>query len=223
MVLAQPAVVGEVPVDPDAATARRWLQDELTDAVYHDRPSLLERFVSWLGSLFDGVSVAGLDGLWAALVVVGAVLAVAAVALYVAGPVRRSGSARRAPVLAEDDTRSADDLRAAAAVAAARGDLHAATLDAFRAVVRRSEERVLLDPRPGRTAHEAATELASRLPTVAPALARGAQEFDALLYGRSSTADHALYVRTCELDDAAAATTPTLPARQGTPLSVGAP
>jgi len=72
MVLAHPAVVGEVPVDPDAATARRWLQDELTDAVYHDRPSLLERLVAWLGSLFDGGSGAGLDGRWAALGVGGA-------------------------------------------------------------------------------------------------------------------------------------------------------
>ena len=38
-------VVAGVPVDPDAATARRWAREELLDPVYHEQRSLLSRLV----------------------------------------------------------------------------------------------------------------------------------------------------------------------------------
>lgn len=174
------------PVDPDAATARQWLRDELTNPVYHDGPSVLERFIAWLRGLLDGVSLVGLSGTWSAIAVVVVALVLAGVALFVAGPVRGSRLARTAPGVLDDDLRTTVELVAAAAAAAARGDFTAATLDAFRALVRGAEDRVLLDPRPGRTAHEAARELAPRFPDLATSLAEAAAVFDALCYGTSS-------------------------------------
>ena len=200
----------EVPVTPDAPTAREWLQDELTNPIYHQGPSLLERFLTWIQDLFAGTPALDLPGGWVALVLVAVAAGVAAVALYVSGPVRRSRRARHAPVLGLDDTRSADDLLAAAAQAAARGDFTAATLDAFRALARRSEERTLLDPAPGRTAHEAAAVISLRLPPLARDLVSAATAFDAIYYGKRP-ADAASYDQMRTLDATAAATRPTAP------------
>ena len=188
-----------IPVDPDAGTARQWLTDELTNPVYHDGPSLLERFLDWLRGLLDGVSVVGLSGLWSAILVVAVTLVLAGVALFVAGPVRGSRRARTAPGVLDDDDRTADQLAAEAAAAAARGDFTAASLDAFRALVRGAEDRVLLDPRPGRTAHEAALELAPRLPDLAVPLAEAATVFDTLCYGTTS-ADAGTYDSVARLE-----------------------
>lgn len=199
----------EVPVTPDAPTARELLQDELTNPIYHQGPSLLERFIMWLQELFAGTSAFGLSGGWVALVLVVVIVMVSVVALYVSGPVRRSRRARHAPVLGLDDTRSADDLLAAAAAAASRGDYTTATLDAFRALARRSEERTLLDPAPGRTAHEAALTIGGRLPQLAPALASAASTFDAIYYGKRP-ADAATYEQMRSLDASAAAARPVL-------------
>src|SRR5690606_12131286 len=85
--LAGPPVPGEVPVVPDRETARRWAEHELRDPVYHERPSLLDRIREWLSDLFQGADVA-LDPGAAALIVVGVLVVVLAVALFVAGPVR---------------------------------------------------------------------------------------------------------------------------------------
>ncbi|SDD57013.1 protein of unknown function [Sanguibacter gelidistatuariae] len=218
--LAITAASSQVPVTPDSPTARQWLHDELTNPIYHQGPSLLERFLTWLRDLFDGVSVAGLSGGWAALVLVAVIAVIAAVALYVSGPVRRSRRARHAPVLGIDDIRSADDLLAAASRAASLGDFGAATLDAFRALARRSEERTILDPAPGRTAHEAALMIGARLPGLAPALADGATSFDAIYYGKVP-ADSTSYEQMRGLEAAAAATRPT--ALTSAPATVAAP
>lgn len=207
----------EVPVTPDTPTAREWLQDELTNPIYHQGPSLLERFLMWLQELFAGTPAFGLPGGWVALVLVVVIVGVAAVALYVSGPVRRNRRAQHAPVLGLDDTRSADDLLAAAAQAASRGDFTTATLDTFRALARRSEERALLDPAPGRTAHEAAAVISLRLPQLARALAGAATAFDAIYYGKRP-ADAASYDQMRTLDATAAATRPTAP----TPTTVAA-
>lgn len=202
------AVAGSVPVDPDAPTARQWLHDELTNPIYHQGPSLLERFLTWLQDLFQGVSVVGISGGWAALLLVAIVVVIAAVALYVSGPLRRTRRTQHAPTLAVDDTRTADELVAAAARAAAAGDFTAATLDTFRALARRSEERALIDPAPGRTAHEAAEMIGIRLPHLAPALAAGASTFDAIYYGKVP-ADAGSYEQMRGLETSAATARPT--------------
>lgn len=211
------ALRGDVPVTPDADTARRWLQEELLDPVYQDQPSLLMRFIDWLMGLFDGVEVLDVNPVVASLVVAGVVLVVAVIAYLVAGPVRLSRRARTLAAVFEDDTRSATDLRAAADAAAAAGDWATAVVERYRAVVRSLEERVVLDPRPGRTAHEAADAAALRLPALADRLAGGARLFDDVRYGKVAVgpaADQALR----ELDAAALATRPT-PVGTGSPAT----
>ena len=201
----------DIPVDPDATTARDLLRRELTNPVYHDSPTLFERFVRWFTGLFDELVVPGVSGVWGAVLVVAVVLVVAGVALLVSGPLRRDHRRTAAPVMHEDDTRSAADLLAAAEQQARTGDLSGATLDAFRALVRRSEERALLDDTPGRTADEAVRALGTPFPGFTAALEHAGVTFDAVYYGRRPS-DRSTYDGIRALDDALAATTPQLPA-----------
>ncbi|HEY8717914.1 MAG TPA: hypothetical protein VIM26_04875, partial [Pengzhenrongella sp.] len=85
----------DVPVVPDASTARRWATDELANPIYHQGRSLLARLYDWFNSLFENASTAdlGLSAGEVAAIVVLVALVVAGIAFWVAGPVRR---ARRA-------------------------------------------------------------------------------------------------------------------------------
>ena len=84
------SLAADVPVQPGADEARRWLVGELAGPEYRTDPSLLQRFLEWLQGLFDGAPTLDLGGPLTAVVVVVAVALVAAVAYWVAGPVRRS-------------------------------------------------------------------------------------------------------------------------------------
>ncbi|MCB7137224.1 DUF4129 domain-containing protein [Cellulosimicrobium marinum] len=199
--------VTEAPVQPGADEARRWLLEELAKPEYRTEPSLLARFLEWLQGLFDGATVLDLGGPVTALVVVVLVLLVAGIAYRVAGPVRLSRRAPGSAVVLDDDTRTAAELRAAADAAAAAGDWGAAVADRFRAVVRSLEDRAVLDPRPGRTAREAAETAGERLPDVAGGLERGAHLFDDVCYGKVRVGPDAdAFVR--DLDARAAAARP---------------
>ncbi|KGM09495.1 hypothetical protein N868_02040, partial [Cellulomonas carbonis T26] len=104
----------DVPVDPDADTARRWLEDELADPIYHEPPSLLDAVLRWVSELLEDLRTASgnLDVRTAALVVGAIVVVGAVVALVVAGPVRRARRARASVEVFGDDTRTAAELRA---------------------------------------------------------------------------------------------------------------
>lgn len=173
----------EPPVTPDAPTARRWAVEELADPAYHRQESLLLRLLRWLAEQFDGVPTLGVSPLVAALVVVGVLAVVVALALWIAGPVRRSRAAAERAVLARDDRRSAAELRGAADAAAAAGDYSLAVVERFRAIVRDLEERAVLDERPGRTALEVVAEAGRELPSVAGGLREAADLFDDVAYG----------------------------------------
>lgn len=177
------ALAGGVPVDPDRETAHRWLLEELTRPEYSQSPSLLERLLTWFGGLFDGLPAFDGGRPPLAILLVLVVVVVALVAWRVTGPVRVARRPRRSVTVLDDDSRTSTELRAAADAAAARGDWAAAVLDRFRAVVRGLEERVVLDERPGRTAQEAASAAAARLPSVAGSLHDGARRFDDVCYG----------------------------------------
>ncbi|MFC7878169.1 DUF4129 domain-containing protein [Isoptericola sp. NPDC057391] len=176
------ALVADVPVDPDRETAHRWLLEELSRPEYSTEPSLLDRLLTWLGDLFDGLTL-GEGRFPLAFVVVVVVVLVAALAWWVAGPVRLARRRRRSAVVLDGEERTAAELRASADAAAARGDWSAAVLDRFRALVRSLEERVVLDERPGRTAQEAAHDAAARLPAAAAELHDAARLFDDVCYG----------------------------------------
>ena len=85
----------EPPVTPDAPTARRWATDELANPAYHQQDSLLVRLLRWIAQQFQGLPTLGMQPALAALLVVGILVVVVLVALWVAGPVRRSRRAAR--------------------------------------------------------------------------------------------------------------------------------
>lgn len=201
---------GEVPVVPDADEGRDWLERELLDPAYHERPSLLQLLLDWLSELFADAPGLGLDGPLVALAVVAVLALVAGIAFWVAGPVRRARAGTGAgAVLSGDDTRTARQLRDAADAAAQRGDWHDAVADRFRALVRSLEERAVLDERPGRTAHEAVEAAGERLPGVAGELRDAGRLFDDVVYGDQGAgpADDALLR---EIDTRTAAARPVL-------------
>lgn len=201
-----------VPVVPDAEQARRWLEQELADPVYHQQPSLLQRFLDWLGRLFEGADGLPIGNVGTLLAILAGLAVLVTVAFLVTGPVRRSRRVVGARgVLDADDRRTAAEIRAAADAAAARGDWAAAVADRFRALVRSLEERAVLEEQPGRTAHEAVEAAGLRLPAHAVDLRAAGRLFDDVVYGeRTPRAEDDAALR--ELDARVTATRPTLPA-----------
>jgi len=192
-------VLTEPPVTPDAPTARRWAIEELADPAYRDRESLLQKLLRWFLDQFDGLPALGTSPLTASLVVVGVLAVVVALALWIAGPVRRARRVGERAVLAHDDRRTAAQLRTAADAAAAAGDWSLAVAERFRAIVRDLEERAVLDERPGRTALEVAAEAGRVLPAVARTLRGAADVFDDVVYGeRPATPDQDALLRTAD-------------------------
>lgn len=210
MILPAGLTVG-VPVEPDAATGRRWATEELLDPVYHQQRSLLSRLWDWLAEQLAGLRTPAAIDPFAVLVVVGIIAAVVVVAFLVAGPVRvsRRGSSDRR-VLDHDDARTAEEIRAAAEAAASRGDWALAVLERYRAIVRGLEERTVLEERVARTAHEAALAAAARLPSLGDDLVAAGRTFDDVAYGdEPATADDERRLR--ELDGRVRDTRPTTP------------
>jgi Domain of unknown function (DUF4129) len=177
--------VSGAPVELGRDEARLRARAELADPSYDADPSLLERAVAWvleqLGRLVDasaGVS----PGAWVGL---GLLLAMLLLGILVVrrrvGPLARS--ARRGDPVFGSRVQSAAEHRAAADVAARQGDWVLAVVECYRAVIRGLEERAVLDPRPGRTADEAAREAGTQLSDLAADLLAGARLFDAVRYG----------------------------------------
>ncbi len=177
----------DVPIDigrdPAAEAARR----ELAKAVYaQSRPSVTQQIVGWvvdhvLAAIARAASLApgGSVGL---VVLVGLLVLVVVVVLRRTGSVLRSGPAQDGRLFT-GRPRTAAEYRAAADTAAAVGDWDEAVRQRFRAVVRSLEERDILEPRPGRTADEAAAEASRDLPLCADALRAAAYSFDDVAYG----------------------------------------
>ncbi|MGW4163502.1 DUF4129 domain-containing protein [Streptomyces sp. NPDC004788] len=204
---------GDVPVDIPRVPAQEAAERELSKPMYHENdPSLLQRaldrFWDWVGGLFDAAAGATPGG------VVGVVAVVLVVIALVAALWWRLGTPRRAPsgggdALFDDGPRTAAEHRAAAARHAAAGQWNQAVQERMRAIVRSLEERTLLDPRPGRTADEAAAEAGRSLPAHADGLRSAARAFDDVTYG-GRTADASAYRRIEQLDTALERTKPSL-------------
>ncbi|MFI2366034.1 DUF4129 domain-containing protein [Promicromonospora sp. NPDC019610] len=201
----------DLPVVPDRDTAREWLTSELQRPEYAERESLLSRVIRWVMDWLSGIDWpdTAMSGPQLGVVLAIAAVVVLAVAWLIAGPVQlgrnRTG---KAEVLDADDARTAAQMRAAADAAAASGDWRTATVERFRAVVRSLEERVVIEPRPGRTAQEAAGDAGERLPGQAAGLRSGADLFDGVEYGdRVATAADDAALR--ELDAQVTAARPT--------------
>ena len=196
-------------LEPSPDQARDLLSRELARPEY-PHPSLLDRFLSWLGSkLDDFVSLAtgSAVGVVVAVVVAG-VLAV--VLLTALSRVRRDRAApvEEAGVLDLPDT--ADHLRARAEAALAGGNAGDALADAARALARRCVERGLIDDAPGRTTHEVYADVAARFPSHAAGLLAAADRFDRVVYGhRQAATDEARAL--LDLEDEVRRTRPGAP------------
>ncbi len=194
----------QVPVELGRDEARRAAQGELAKQIYREaRPGLTQRALGWrwdhVSELFERAAGASPGG-WSGLVAVVVVVALAMVALRLRlGPLQRA-EAREQPLFT-GRPRTAAEHRAAADGHAAAGRFAEAVRDRLRAVITSLEERSLLDPRPGRTADEAATAAGVAVPSSAAALQVAARVFDEIWYGgRTATAEHDRALRA--LDDA---------------------
>ncbi|MCB1238545.1 MAG: DUF4129 domain-containing protein, partial [Tetrasphaera sp.] len=124
---------------------------------------------------------------WLVPLVVLLVLGVAALVLWrVLRRNVRAPASPTAPGVLEDVDATADELRALAQQALDRGEAGEALIAAYRAVVASAIERTWLADRPGRTAHEAARELSTLVPTERQAVADAAAAFDAVRFGRAA-------------------------------------
>lgn len=176
----------EVPVTPDADTAREWARDELSKPEYASQgTSWFERFLEWVEELFNSVESLGgnLGPLWTFVLVALAVAIVGVVVWLVLGPLRRSRRRRVQGGMLDDDERSAQQMRDAALAAQKNQDWDTAAMEWYRASVRSMEERGRLADSPGATAHEAAQLIAEAAPAVASDAAQSAHYFDVARYG----------------------------------------
>jgi hypothetical protein len=189
-------------IRPDPDTARSWVERELGRPEY--RQGLLERFLGWLGDVWNGLQDAALGA--SPLTAGAAVLVVVVLAVLVAVVVARvrrepSGDGRGGPAPLLGAGASPEQHRTAAEQALADADHDRALVEAFRAVASRAVQRGLVEDRPGVTAHELAVGLGPVFPRHADDLAAASALFDRVFYGhRPATADGARSV--LDLDEA---------------------
>jgi len=194
-------MAAEPPVIPGAGEARRWAAEELSKQEYRDAApswldSLWRNFLDWLQSL-DGS--AGDAAPVPSAVIAFVVAAIIAAAIILARP-RLNARVRQAKDVFERETAlAAADYRRRAEAAAAGGKWGDAVVDRFRAVVRRAEDRGVLDTQPGRTADEAARALSVPFSSESVRLSRAAATFDGIRYG-NGVAGSRDYQEMVELD-----------------------
>ena len=187
---------------------QRLARAELSKEMYHHGVSLTEQIDHAINDLLNGATVTmGRAG----LIVLAAVLAIAiVVVISLTGPVARSRSRGRVPLLAAGQL-SARDHRQQAERKAAAGDYTTAIIESVRAVAVDLEERGILPPRVGRTANEFAAEASRPLPDHAASLLVVARLFDDVRYGQNA-GTAAGYQRVRDLDAAIQAARPVAPA-----------
>lgn len=192
----------DIPVDTPRVPAREAAEDELSKPMYHENdPNLLQRamdrFWEWIGDLFNSVAGSGLTSPLGLTVVAVIVAALVAALWWRLGTPQRT--TRPKDALFDSGPRGAAEHRANAEEHAAAERWNQAVQERMRAVVRSLEERTILDPRPGRTADEAAADAGRALPEHATALRAAARSFDDVTYG-GRAADRQTYLRLRDLD-----------------------
>jgi hypothetical protein len=203
--LAAPA--GGIPV-VGRRDGQRLARAELSKAIYHQQPSLVQRavhfVVAWLGRLFRATQ--GLPGgWWGFVVLIALAVLLVAVVLGRTGPVARARRRRGEPAVVSP-ARTARDHRESAARLAEAGDYTAAICERVRAIAAELDEHGVLAPRIGRTADEFAAEAGRALPPHAAGLLGAARLFDEVRYGRRPGTRPG-YERVTDLDTRIAAST----------------
>jgi hypothetical protein len=179
------AAAGGGPITRDGA--REAARHELSKGIYHrnDEPwtvRVLHAVQRWLDHFFQTVSRHSPGGGAGAIALLLLAAALLGFVWWRVGLVRRTPAAAR-PVL-EERARTSGDLLRDAEAAAVAGRWDDALIARKRALAMTVEERGLVDPRPGRTADELATEIATALPAAGEATRSAATVFDAVVYGK---------------------------------------
>jgi hypothetical protein len=188
---------------PGRDEARDAAQRELSKHAYQEaRPPWFERLIRWvLGKLqevFDKASGNVPGGGWGLLLLVVLLGGLVAVVLVKLRPTRRTKGLPE--LFGGGQELTADRHRRLAEQAAARGEWAEAVRERLRAVVRELEARGVVEPRPGRTADEVATEAGRVVPSLSGPLLAGARLFDEIWYG-GRAADASSYRVLVELDE----------------------
>jgi hypothetical protein len=202
------------PVTVPRDVARDAARDELQKAEYHRHdPSPVQRAITWfwdhLNGLLDQIGGPGNGGTTGLVLFLVLFAVIAGLLWWRLGRPGRAATTGAALFAGLGGPRTAAEHRAAAERHAAAGEWADAVREQLRALVRDLEERTLLDPRPGRTADEAAIEAGRRLPAHAQELRAAARTFDDIAYG-GRTADQAAYQQLADLDRRLRQTRPTL-------------
>lgn len=185
------APVWAAPLVPDGDEARRWAEQELSDAAYEAaQPTPIDRIAQAVGDaiarFFSG-SDAGAMGPVFAVVVTIVLVAIVVIALLVFGRPRGTAKARSraaSALFGDDLARSAAALREDATALADAGRWAEAIAAAVRALARGLDERGLVEVPPGATVHAFARAASARFPDEADELATCASLFDDVRYLR---------------------------------------
>jgi hypothetical protein len=171
-------------IDIDRDTAHDAAQRELDKPIY-PKGSISQRINEWIHELLYRIIEKGssMPGGWLTITVL-VILAIAAVVVAVRIArhtirTRRDGDYQ----LFDAGQLTAAQHRAIAERCAAEEDWTAAIRHRLRAVARGLEESGTLDPAPGRTANELATDAAEQLPALAAELSQSATAFNDVTYG----------------------------------------
>jgi hypothetical protein len=207
----------DIPVDPDAGEARRWIIEELSKPPYQAaQPSWFDRLSSavwnWLTSLHFGEGGAS----WPVILIIVVVVAAAVVAAFLifGAPRFNRRSTADGALFGREDDRNAAALRASASAAAAGGDWTLAIEELFRAIARGLAERALVITSPGTTARDFAVRAGSTFPMLATGLTAAARAFDEVRYLGRPGSEHA-YLDILELERALRAARPEIAALAG--------
>jgi len=174
-------------IDVDRDTAHQAAQRELDKPIY-PKGSSTQRLYEWIHELLFRLIEKGssVPGGWftisflCVLLVVAIVVTIRVIRLTIC--TQRVGDYQ----LFDTGQLSADQHRAIAERFAVEGNWAAAIRHRLRAVARGLEEARILDPAPGRTANELATDAGAHLPHLATELSAAATEFNDVTYGERS-------------------------------------
>lgn len=199
-----------VPIDPDAETARGWVQDELAKSDYHSSNNdWFSRVLEWLANLLskrpdvgNGSAPGGIPAWLVTALIIAVVLALAT--FLIVGPLRSSGRRKKTKPIFDDDTRDLSAIKSAALEAAEQGDWSRATLERFRAIVRAGEDQGIVSVTPGMTADEFAHDAAHGIRALEVEFDWAADTFDGLRYA-AAAAGRDDYVRMTALETSMAA------------------
>lgn len=178
----------DVPVDPDAEQARQWAVDELSKQPYQAaKPGLLQQIwqsiVDFFNNLVSGLqNFTGADSGVIGTVLVLVVISLIAALIFLLRPRLLHRQKTAAEIFEAEQFLSAAEHRQRAMTSAAAGDYDGAVAELFRALVRAAEERVILDPQPGRTADEVVGSLTAAFGSEAVRLRQAATLFNRVRY-----------------------------------------